>query len=107
MRHSKDYNRKTKIDELDKNLPDILKTIWNDFKLMVNLIIDYVKGNYKEVPWNIISAITAAIVYFVSPVDIIPDIIPIVGYVDDVAVIKFALDLASEDLKKYKEWKNK
>lgn len=97
---------KTKIDELDKNPPRVLMKVWNDLKLMINLVIDYVKGDYKDVPWNIIAAITGAIIYFVSPIDVIPDFIPVVGYADDLAVIKFALDIAGDDLKKYKQWKN-
>ena len=97
---------KTKIDELDKNPPSVLMKVWNDLKLMINLIIDYVKGDYTNVPWNTIAAITGAIIYFVSPIDVIPDFIPVVGYVDDLTVIKFTLDLVSEDLIKYKQWKN-
>lgn len=97
---------KTKIDELDKNPPSVLMKVWNDLKLMINLIIDYVKGDYKNVPWDTIAAITGAIIYFVSPIDVIPDFIPVAGYVDDLAVIKFALDFAGDDLKKYEQWKN-
>ena len=97
---------KTKIDELDKNPPSVLMKVWNDLKLMINLIIDYVKGDYTNVPWNTIAAITGAIIYFVSPIDVIPDFIPVVGYVDDLTMIKFTLDLVSEDLIKYKQWKN-
>lgn len=73
----------TKIDELDKNPPTMLMKIWNDLKLMLNLIKDYAKGNYKDVPWNTIAAITGAIIYFVSPIDVIPDFIPVAGYADD------------------------
>ncbi|MDF4647327.1 YkvA family protein [Vibrio parahaemolyticus] len=94
-----------KLDQLDNNPPGALSKLWNDIKLMVNLITDYVKGDYTEVPWRVIAAITGAIVYFVSPIDVIPDFIPVVGYLDDALVIKLALDLASEDLIEYKRWK--
>ncbi|EKB1972293.1 DUF1232 domain-containing protein [Vibrio parahaemolyticus] len=94
-----------KLDQLDSNPPGALSKLWNDIKLMVNLITDYVKGDYTEVPWRVIAAITGAIVYFASPIDVIPDFIPVVGYLDDALVIKLALDLASEDLLEYKRWK--
>ncbi|EGQ9819110.1 DUF1232 domain-containing protein [Vibrio parahaemolyticus] len=94
-----------KLDQLDSNPPGALSKLWNDIKLMVNLITDYVKGDYTEVPWRVIAAITGAIVYFASPIDVIPDFIPVVGYLDDALVIKLALDLASEDLIEYKRWK--
>lgn len=94
-----------KLDQLDSNPPGALAKLWNDIKLMVNLITDYVKGDYTEVPWRVIAAITGAIVYFASPIDVIPDFIPVVGYLDDALVIKLALDLASEDLIEYKKWR--
>jgi uncharacterized membrane protein YkvA (DUF1232 family) len=39
---------------------------------MMALISDYSTGKYKDVPWRVISAVTAAIAYFVSPIDLIP-----------------------------------
>lgn len=52
-------------------------------------------------------AIGAAIAYFVSPVDVIPDALPIIGYLDDALVLKFVMDFISEDLDAYKEWLNR
>ena len=97
---------KTKIDEMDTNPPSVLMKVWNDLKLMINLIKDYAKGDYKDVPWKTIAAITGAIIYFVSPIDVIPDFIVGLGYADDLVVIKFALELVGDDLKKYEQWKN-
>src|SRR3546814_14001188 len=57
--------------KLDKNPPGALSKFWGDIKLMISLITDYAKGEYREVPWKIIAAITGAIVYFVSPIDVI------------------------------------
>ncbi|MCW4441071.1 YkvA family protein [Vibrio splendidus] len=94
-----------KLDQLDSNPPGALSKLWNDIKLMMNLITDYVKGDYTDVPWRVIAAITGAIVYFASPIDVIPDFIPVVGYLDDALVIKLAIDLASEDFNEYKRWK--
>lgn len=70
------------------------------------MIDDYIKGNYKEIPIASILALVGALIYFVSPVDLIPDILPGVGYVDDAMVISAALKIAHLDLEKYKRWKN-
>jgi len=97
----------TKIKKFGDNPPGALSKIWNDIKLMICLITDYAKGNYKEVPWKIIAALTAAIIYFISPIDVIPDFIPVVGYLDDALVIKLALDFSGDDLAAYERWKEK
>ncbi|MDQ1337982.1 MAG: hypothetical protein QG617_949 [Campylobacterota bacterium] len=96
----------SKINKIGDNPPNALLKLWEDVKLMVGLITDYLRGNYKEVPWNVIASIAAAIVYFVSPVDIIPDFIPALGYADDAAVLRLALSFAGPDLEKYKQWKD-
>lgn len=97
----------SKIDEFGDNPPSALSKIWNDIKLMMGLIKDYTIGDYKDVPWDTIAAIAGAIVYFISPIDIIPDFLPVVGYLDDAVVIKLALDFANSDLQQYKKWKYK
>ena len=94
-----------KIRQFADHPPEAIKKFWEDLKCMVEMISDYVKGDYKNVPWNTIAAIAGAVIYFVLPIDIIPDFIPVAGYLDDALVIKLALDFIDQDLKKYQEWK--
>ena len=72
---------------------------------MGSMATDYVNGRYKEVPLNTIIAIVIAILYVVSPIDLIPDKTPGIGYVDDAAVVAFALSQVHEDVDRYREWK--
>jgi uncharacterized membrane protein YkvA (DUF1232 family) len=95
---------RTKLEQLSKKPPAPLLEIWNEIKTMINLLIDFVTGKYKEVPWRIIAAIAGAIIYFVSPIDIIPDFLP-GGYLEDATVIWFARDLAMDDLSAYLIWR--
>ena len=95
-----------KIQEFKDNPPAAIIQLWNDIKLMISLLNDYIKGNYKDVPWKTISAITAALLYFLSPIDLIPDFIPVIGYLDDILVLRLALTFSESDLEKYKVWKN-
>ncbi|MBF0240354.1 MAG: DUF1232 domain-containing protein [SAR324 cluster bacterium] len=94
-----------RIIELGNNTPEPLKQLWNDIQWMVDLIKDYWDGTYREIPWASLAAIVAAIIYFVSPLDAIPDFIPVIGYLDDATVIGFALAMVKEDLLQYKKWK--
>ena len=94
-----------KVDSLDEDPPGPLEKLWEDIKTMIHLIQDYRNGHYRAVPWKIIAAVAAAVVYFVSPIDFVPDFIPGLGYIDDALVIKLALDMAGEDIASYREWK--
>ena len=87
--------------------PGTLVGMWEDIKLMIALIRDYARGDYREIPWSSIAAITAAVIYLVNPIDIIPDFIPVAGFLDDAAVITIALKLVRDDLHKYRDWRTK
>lgn len=76
-----------------------------DLKLLFAIIKDYVNGEYREIPWYSIAAIVAALLYVLSPIDLIPDFIPIVGYVDDALVVAACLAMVETDLHEYKDWK--
>lgn len=85
------------------NVRGSLEKVWNQLMLMFSLVKDYRKGNYKEIPTKSIALITGAILYFLMPLDLIPDIIPVFGYIDDVAVIGLVIKEISIDLEKYEE----
>lgn len=88
------------------NIP-IVGQYFEDIPLLYGLVIDYVKGNYKEIPVSSIIMTAASLVYFLSPVDLIPDYIPVIGYVDDITVIGFLIKAIHNDLQSYKKWKEK
>jgi uncharacterized membrane protein YkvA (DUF1232 family) len=78
-----------------------------DLKLLFSLIKDYISGSYRAVPFWSIAAIGGALLYVLSPVDLIPDFIPVIGYVDDALVVAACLALVEQDLFAYKEWKKR
>ncbi|MFV8225430.1 YkvA family protein [Christiangramia aquimixticola] len=83
-----------------------LKRYMDDAMLLFSLVKDYARGDYREVPFNIIAAAGAALLYVLSPIDLIPDFIPVLGYLDDAAVVAFCLNLMEKDLITYKVWKD-
>ena len=76
-----------------------------DFKLLMALVKDYWHGRYKKIPYWTVAAIVAALLYVLNPFDLIPDFIPGLGQIDDVAVVAACLFLVRQDLQKYKRWK--
>ena len=71
---------------------------------LIEMIKSYINGEYKEIPVETLVAVVGAIVYWVSPVDVIPDVIPGVGYVDDALVVAYCLKAIKTDLDDYKKW---
>ncbi len=82
-----------------------LRRFLADVKLLLAVIRDYWKGRYREIPFWTIAAIVVALLYVLNPFDIIPDVIPVFGYLDDVAVIGACLTMVRQDLIKYEIWK--
>jgi len=76
-----------------------------DLKLLFAIIKDYVSGEYREIPWWSIAAIVTALLYVLSPLDLIPDFVPVIGYVDDALVVAVCLAMVETDLHEYKDWK--
>ena len=77
----------------------------NDLCEIFELLRDRVAGVYKETPWKTIAALTGALIYVLSPIDLILDFIPFIGFLDDAVVIGLAIKLAQPDLEKYRAWK--
>jgi uncharacterized membrane protein YkvA (DUF1232 family) len=69
------------------------------------MIKDYRKGKYTAVPWFTIAAIASALLYVLSPIDLIPDFIPGLGYLDDVTVLTIVTGWVDSDLHRYLDWK--
>lgn len=86
------------------NIP-IIGKYFSDVPTLCFMVKDYVSGDYKEIPFGTIIMIVIALVYFVSPIDFIPDIIPVVGYVDDAFIVTQAIKTIHNDIADYKEVK--
>jgi uncharacterized membrane protein YkvA (DUF1232 family) len=92
------------LKKIAANIPGPLVDLWDDIKLMWSLIRDYVEGNYKQVPWSTIAAIVGSLLYLFYPIDIIPDYVPLYGFLDDAIVITLALKMIKKDLDSYRQW---
>jgi uncharacterized membrane protein YkvA (DUF1232 family) len=107
-------NQKERIAELLKKLSDKLRSVnWNSIQLqqakdtlitLSNLTLAYVQGRYKEIPWNAIVSILAALIYFINPFDLIPDVAPVFGLTDDASILFWVYNSVKDEIEKYLEW---
>lgn len=77
-----------------------------DIATAISMIDDYINKRYTGVPKATIITLTAALLYFITPFDVIPDAIPLIGFADDVIVFSSVLSAAKRDISKYKRWKD-
>lgn len=75
------------------------------FKVLWALLHDYWNGSYRNIPWKFIASIGFAVTYLIAPIDVIPDFIPVLGYVDDCTVFALVLKAFKADIEAYKTWK--
>ena len=76
----------------------------NYLRVFIRIINAYTSKEYTYVPWKTICLIVAGLIYFIYPVDLIPDFIPVSGLIDDVAFIAWIYDSIKEDIDKFLEW---
>lgn len=76
-----------------------------DGQLLISIVKDYWSGAYRQIPYGAIASMVFALLYVFNPFDLMPDMLPVIGQVDDVAIISACLILVEQDLHKYKDWK--
>lgn len=84
-----------------------LKRFIEDAKMLTALVKDYRLGNYKGALYGTITAVVFTLIYVFNPFDLLPDVLPFVGALDDASVIAACLMLVERDLFKYRAWKTK
>ena len=89
----------------DNKLPRF-KDFKQDMETALDMLKDYSRGRYTKTPWQSILMIVGAFIYFLNPLDIIPDFIPIKGFLDDASILVYVLSSFKEDLSKYRVWKD-
>jgi uncharacterized membrane protein YkvA (DUF1232 family) len=85
---------------------DVIQNIWDKIQLLFSLLKDWLNGDYKTISKTAIISVIAGLIYFVSPVDFVPDWIVSLGLVDDVAVLGLIFNQLDKELTRYKKWKN-
>lgn len=78
-----------------------------DVLLLSSLMEDYINEDYKDISFNAAVGILATLLYVISPIDLIPDMIPLVGFSDDVMAVALCKNMIRKDLEKYNSWKKR
>ncbi len=82
------------------------KGLWPYLLAMLRLIRAFCSGKYKRVSWESLISVIVAIAYFASPLDLIPDFLPGIGYLDDAMIVRFVYRLVKAELNRFMEWES-
>ena len=96
-----ELNARLEATENDDSLKDKMV---NYLKLIGRMLSNTMSGAYTDVPWQTLVMILAGLLYFLAPLDALPDFIPIAGFLDDATILVWLGRCFKEDLEQYKSW---
>jgi uncharacterized membrane protein YkvA (DUF1232 family) len=67
---------------------------------------DLIQGRYRQPPLGTLTGAILSVVYLINPLDLVPDVLPVLGIIDDTLVAGVFLALLSRDVKKYLAWRS-
>ena len=85
--------------------PGPLHRFVEDARLLLAIVKDYWTGRYRRIPYGIIAAVVFVLLYVFNPFDLMPDFLPLIGQIDDAAIVGASLMALEGDLSRYRTWK--
>ena len=93
-------------ERLAKDRESVRRRFWVKFKRVMaqlpfaeDLLAAYYCAFDRDTPMQVKAALLGALAYFVLPFDVIPDMMPLLGFADDAAVMATALRLVASHIK--------
>lgn len=83
-----------------------LAGVKEDLHLLQALCVAWWRGDYRRIERQALLAVVGALLYFLTPVDAIPDWLPGVGLVDDLAVLAWVMRTWHGELERFRRWRD-
>lgn len=84
-----------------REVTESLRMRVNDFG---RLLLAYGEGRYRAIPAQSIVSVAAALLYFLNPLDLIPDALPALGLTDDFAILSWVIQHLNGELAAFRNW---
>lgn len=68
------------------------------------MLKSYATGEYRDISNQSLLILLASFLYFVFPIDLLPDFLPIVGFTDDIALVIFVYQKLQEEIERFELW---
>ncbi|RAK64076.1 DUF1232 domain-containing protein [Hymenobacter edaphi] len=87
-----------------KDVGHIAHEAWESLQTLFRLVKYAASGEYTGIPTPTVMAAVAVLIYFLSPIDLVPDFIPVVGLLDDVALMAWFTSTLKTEMDKFADW---
>ena len=94
-----------KINSVAKS--DQLKQLFHTVEVFIRMVKNYLSGEYRDYPKRSLLLILFGLIYFMIPIDVIPDFIPLSGFIDDLTVLLWVYKSIRKDIDAFEEWEKK
>ena len=91
------------MSDMDENKKQV-SGFFEKVRTLLRMLRSYVNGEYRHIPWKSLLMIIGALIYFLMPIDLIPDIIPVAGLADDISIIFLVFGSINEDIEAFLEY---
>lgn len=71
---------------------------------LVRMMRSWMSGAYRQISFRAIIAVVATLIYFVNPLDVIPDFIPVVGAIDDILILGYLIKMVNKEIERFITW---
>ena len=79
----------------------------DQLNLCIALVRSWVHGEYDGISRQALVAVTAALLYFVVPFDVVPDFLLGLGFVDDAAVVGYVMTTLAAEMDTFRRWQER
>ncbi len=79
-----------------------IQRVRGDLTTLVELLKAYATGEYRDVPKKSLLLVAAGILYFVTPIDVIPDFLLGIGYLDDLTVLTYVIGIVRDEIERFR-----
>ncbi|OIN68384.1 hypothetical protein BLD48_00485 [Exiguobacterium sp. KRL4] len=91
-------------DKINKN--SSLSVVFSPVRLLIDMVRAYQSGEYRNIRRTTILKVIGALIYLVSPIDLVPDFVLGFGFADDIAIILFVTKTVFEELTRFSDWQD-